>query len=213
MTVNIECKHQHRQKNESAQIRRDVFPQASPQPDRASAALPPSRRFLHFRANVNHHKRRQRADHKHPTPTDKMKQGAVHQPRQQVAHDITFLQQPGEKSAIFFGQGLERQCGADAPLAAHRNSKQRPHDQKNVQRRSERGSELEHRIGDDIDHQRRTPAITIGNHPEQKRADRAHRQRQENSLGDCGNLCVKFRGNGADAKNQNEEIEGIQRPP
>src|SRR5271170_7819862 len=81
-----------------------------------------------------------------------------------------------------------------------------------MQRRSERGSQLEHRVRDNVYHQRRTAPITIGDRPEQQRSHRPHRQRQENSLEDGGNLRVELRGDGPDAKSQYEKIEGIQRP-
>src|SRR5271155_6133496 len=82
-----------------------------------------------------------------------------------------------------------------------------------MQRRSERGSQLERRVRDDVYHQRRTAPITIGDRPEQQCSHRPHRQRQENSLEDGGDLRVELRGNGTDAKSQYEKIEGIQRPP
>ena len=82
-----------------------------------------------------------------------------------------------------------------------------------MQRRSERGSQLEHRESDDVYHQRGPTAIAIGDRPEEKRADGPHRQRQENCLENGGNLRVEFGGNGAHAESQNEKIESIQRPP
>jgi|SRR5580704_421433 hypothetical protein len=81
-----------------------------------------------------------------------------------------------------------------------------------MQRGRERGSQLEHGKRYDVYHQRRPTSKAIGDRPEKKRTHRPHSERQENCLEHGGNLRMEFRGNRADAKNQNEKIESIERP-
>ena len=106
-----------------------------PSVSRAALALHPRRRLIHFCANVDHQKCRQRADHEHSAPAHEAERRSVDQSRHQIAHRIAFLQQPGKKSAPFRGQRFERQRRAHAPFAAHRNSEQRPRDQRKLSRK------------------------------------------------------------------------------
>src|SRR5277367_4506823 len=82
-----------------------------------------------------------------------------------------------------------------------------------MQRRRERGSQLEHGKSDDVYHQCRPSSVTICDRSEEQGAHRPHCERQENCFEYGGNLRVELRGNGADAESQNEKIECIQRPP
>jgi hypothetical protein len=81
-----------------------------------------------------------------------------------------------------------------------------------VKGRSEGGGQLEDRKRDDVYHQRGPASEAIGDEAEEKRTDWPHGQRQENRFGDGGDLRVKSAGDGADAEDQNEKIEGVQRP-
>jgi hypothetical protein len=79
-----------------------------------------------------------------------------------------------------------------------------------MERRSKGGSQLKNRKRDDIEHQRRTPPEAIGDESEQKCAYWAHRQCEKNRLGNRGYLRLKIRCDRADAKYQDEKIEGVE---
>jgi hypothetical protein len=79
-----------------------------------------------------------------------------------------------------------------------------------MERRSERGGQLKKRKRDDVYHQRRTPPEAIRNKPEKKRAYWAHREGEKNRLGNRRYLRVEIRRDCADAKYQDEKIEGVQ---
>ena len=81
-----------------------------------------------------------------------------------------------------------------------------------MERRSKRGAELKNRETNDVDHQRGTAAVTIGQESEQERANGTHGQRKEICLQDDRNLGVEIRCEGADAEDQDEEIECVERP-
>jgi hypothetical protein len=81
-----------------------------------------------------------------------------------------------------------------------------------MQRRSECGRQFEYRKRDDVYHQSGPAAVTVGDHAENKCAHGPHRKREENSFEDGGNLRVEFGGDGADAKSEDEKIEGVERP-
>ncbi len=157
--------------------------------------------------------RRQRSNYKHPPPPDVRKQRPIDQRRHKIPHDIPFLQQSREKSTPLRRQSFERQCRAHAPLPAHCNPKEHAHNQKHFQRWCERRRQLKHRIRNNVHHQSRTPPKPVCHHPEQNRSHRPHGQRQKNCLRNRRNLCLKLRSQRADAKNQNEKIKRIQRPP
>ena len=64
----------------------------------------------------------------------------------------------------------------------------------------------------DIDHQGRPAAPAVGGAAENEGADRPHRQRQQDGERDVGDIGVEFRGDVLEHEDQQEEIEGVQRP-
>ncbi len=83
---------------------------------------------------------------------------------------------------------------------------------KRAQRRGKRRSQLEKRVTENIQEKSAAAAEAVGEETEEKRSNGTHRERDENRLGDGGHFRLKLRRDRADAENQNEEIEGVERP-
>src|SRR5580698_51256 len=132
----IKGEHQDNQKKKTAKVGDDVLREMSLRLARYPS-LEPGGRFFDLGANVNHQERGQRSDHEHATPSYEREQGAIDQSGEKITHHITFLQQSGEETAAFGGQGFESQGCTDSPLSSHRDSEYSPHDQKEFGRRSE----------------------------------------------------------------------------
>src|ERR1700722_8938358 len=171
----IEGKHEHDQQQERPEIIEYVLTEPALRVSRY-LALQPRWRFVDFGANVDHEKRRQRADDEHSAPTYEAEHRSVNQGRDQVANRVAFLQQAGEKSAPFRRQSFKRQGCAYTPLPAHCDSEQCPRNQKNFQRRSKSGSKFEHGVSNDVHHQSNAATVAVGHHTEQESADGAERQ-------------------------------------
>jgi len=88
----------------------------------------------------------------------------------------------------------------------------RAHQQKNLERRRKRRSQFEHRIGDDVDHQRGPPPEFVGHQPEDERAYRPQRQRKKVCFQNLRRRLVKLTGERAHTEDKNEKIERVQRP-
>ena len=70
----------------------------------------------------------------------------------------------------------------------------------------------DHRIADDVEHQRRLAAPFVADPAENEGADEAHRQRQEQGVGDVGHADAEFLGDVLEREGQQEEVEGVERP-
>ena len=133
--------------------------------------------------------------------------------RQQVADRIAALQDPGEHAAPFPRRVLQRQRRAHAPLPSHADPEQRPQDQKLRERGGEAGEQLDQGEIDDVRHQRDAPAVAVGQHAEDDRADGPQRQRRR-QRGDNPRLRhAELRGQRVEQEDDDEEIEGVERPP
>src|SRR5271155_1244342 len=98
----IEREHQDDQEKKIAKVGRDIFSQMTLRFSRHTS-LQPGRRFIDFSANVNHQECGQRSDHEHAAPSNEREQSSIYQSGHQIANDVAFLQQAGEKSASFRG--------------------------------------------------------------------------------------------------------------
>ena len=148
--------------------------------------------------------------------------GEVREPRKQqriscrshqIPDGIALLQQAGEKSAIFLRQRLEHQRRAHAPLAAHRDAKQRPQDEQRVHRSGKSARQFQQRVARDIEHQRRTPPKPVGHHAKDESADRAKHERDRNRRSDIRPRHAEIRRDRRNTENQNKKVECVERPP
>ncbi len=75
------------------------------------------------------------------------------------------------------------------------------------------GAELEDGIGDDVDHQRQVTIETIGGPSENQGPEWPHREGQGDGDGHVADFGAKVVRDGGDRKDENEKVEGVQRPP
>ena len=131
---------------------------------------------------------------------------------QNRAQRIALLQDAGKCAAALFGQGLEGQRRAHAPLAAHGDAEESAQDQKCVQRRRKGAGQLDHREAENIHDQHRPAAVTVGQHAKKQRAHgpeclcQKHRAQHRRRLG------MELAGNRLHAKDQQKEVETVERP-
>ena len=209
MAEEIERGHQHHRVDGEPPVRFKHRERAAAFDRRLFA---PARRFRHRAADIEHQQRRYHADHEHAAPADIGKQHAIDDRGHEIAGRIAGLQQAGDEATGMRRNGFHRQRGADAPFAAHRDAVQRAQHDQHSQVRRKAGGELQHRIQQDVDHQRRPPAEAVGGAAENEGADRAHRQRQQDRVRDRGNVGMKFGGDVLQHEHQQKEVECIQRP-
>ena len=86
-------------------------------------------------------------------PMEARKQQPKGRRSQNRSECVTFLENSGECAAAIFGQGLKRQSSADAPFAAHGNSKQGPQNQQNIERGRKCAGQLDHREAQNVRHE------------------------------------------------------------
>ncbi len=68
------------------------------------------------------------------------------------------------------------------------------------------------RIEQHIHHQRDAPPVTVCRKPEDQRAERPHGKGQEDRHGHRGNVGVELLGDIFENEDENEEVEGVERP-
>ncbi len=74
------------------------------------------------------------------------------------------------------------------------------------------GEEVEERIEQHIHHQRDAPPVTVCRKPEDQGTERQHGKGQKDRHGHRGNIGMKLLGDIFENENENEEIEGVERP-
>ena len=172
----------------------------------------PYRRLVHLGLHIEDQDGRNGSDNKQATPADAMEEEGERSRSQDGPQRVAFLQDAGEGAAAFLGQRLKGQCRAYAPLAAHGNAEQCPQHQQDAERRRKGAGQFNHRETEDVEHQNRPAAIAVGQHSEQKRADRAEGLGHEDRAQHRRGLGVKLARNGLDAEDEQEEVETIERP-
>ena len=147
--------------------------------------LVPRGRFLDARANEQRQQRGQAADEEHDAPAVsrvvRVGDGidrAERERREQIADRVALLKEPGEHAAQARRREFERQRRADAPFAAHADAEEHAEQQEHAIARRQAAQYGDHRIEDDVEHERQTPAVAVGHEAEDNRAEGAHRQRQ-----------------------------------
>ena len=95
------------------------------------------------------------------------------------------------------------------PIATPNSAAQ---NQEHGQVRRERRRGADDGIAEDVEHQRRLAAELVAEPAEHEGADEAHRQRQEQRVGDRGDVDAELLGDVLDDEGQQEEIEGVERP-
>ena len=68
------------------------------------------------------------------------------------------------------------------------------------------------RFGEKPDANSMTESPTVGRAPEQVGTDRSHRQRQQNSERDIGDVCFEFLRDVLEHEQEQDEIESVKRP-
>ena len=144
----------------------------------ADAVLDEHRRFVHRHADEEHQNSRHDAQQKHVAPAECAVKQEGRDGGQEIAAGIARLQQARNHAARAQRYGFERQSGADAPLASHRNAEQASERQKDRQRGRKSGSCFQDREGQNIPHQRGLASEAIGEPPENEGPDRPCRERQ-----------------------------------
>ena len=125
---------------------------------------------------------------------------------------VAFLEDSGECAAALFRQGFKSQRGAHTPFAAHGNSEQRPQHQQHIERGRKGAGQFDHGEAEDICHQHGTAAIAVGQHAEEQSADWTKGLREEYRAQNRGGLGAELAGNRVDAKDEQKEVEAIERP-
>ncbi len=113
-----------------------------------------------------------------PPPAD-MRQKKIGDGRQEVAHRVAFLKDARHHPAASGWNGLQREGGADAPLAAHGEAEQAPQDQQHREVGREGGGDRQGRIERHVDHQDRPASEVVGQAPEHQGPERPRREGQQ----------------------------------
>src|SRR5580658_9316212 len=113
--------------------------------DRAGTLLQPDGRFRHARADEENEPGRQRADNKEspPIPVRKVKDEKIRERGEEITPHVTLLQQSAEETAALRWKHFHRHCGAESPLAAHRDAEERAQHEKDREVRRECRQQLE----------------------------------------------------------------------
>ncbi len=173
---------------------------------------PPARRFLHVLQDEVGQECRRDADHEHAAPADDRIKEIIDDGSDQIAARISRLQDARHEAARLGRNRFHCERGADAPFAAHGDAEERAQDEEHGETAGEAGRESEHRVAQDVGHQRRTPAVAVGGAAEDEGADRAHGERQDEREGDGRDLGVEFGRDVADDEHHQEEVEGVEHP-
>ena len=118
----VERRHQHHE------VERDL-PVACELHERLPPAACPTprlehRAFLDVNSNEQDEQRGCDADHEHAAPANRVEQQIIDEARYKVARGIAALQQAGHGPPKLRRDGFHDQARAEAPLAAHCDSKQ-----------------------------------------------------------------------------------------
>ena len=178
----------------------------------AGGARLPHRRLVDTRLHIKHEQRRAGADKEQSTPADVGKQEAKSGRRQNRSEGVALLQDAGESPAPFFGQCFKGQCRTDAPLAAHRDAKERAQNQQHVHRGREGAGQFNDRKTEDVGDQNRAAPVPVGEHAEDQRADRPESLRQKHGAEHVGRLGMEICCNRLDAKDQKKKVEAVECP-
>jgi hypothetical protein len=77
---------------------------------------------------------------------------------------------------------------------------------------SEGAGELEDRVAGDVEHERRTAAVFVGERAEEEGAYRTKGESEKEGLGYGRGLDMEIAGDRGDAEDEDEEVEGVERP-
>ena len=176
------------------------------------AVLLPGFGFRDLGANVERQQRGNSAYPEHGAPAEIRQHQSRGHCGQQVTDGIAALENSGEHAAPAHRSVFHDQRCSHAPLAAHANAEQHSQDQKHGEVGREAAQHLDGRKEYYVDHQRTAPAITVGHHAEEQRADGPHGQRGGDAEHDVALGNVEVGGQRVEEEDDDEEIEGIQRP-
>jgi hypothetical protein len=166
----VERSHQHDRIDEQPRRLQERSPEVGRLTNLLALTLLPRRGFGNLRTDVDDQQRGRSADEEHPAPAEVRQDEEERDRGQQIARRISFLQQSREKAARLRRHTLERKCGADAPLAAHRDTEQCAQYKKRREVRREARCKFEPRIQEDVDHQRTLASETVRELTEDQRA-------------------------------------------
>ena len=175
------------------------------------AAGQPVRALRHGAADIEHQQGRDHAHHEHAAPADQ-RQREIQHGGEQVAARVARLKQSGDGAAPTGGDALHGERGADAPFAAHRDTVQRAQDEEDGKARRQPGEELEQRVAQHVDHQRRAAAVAVRQAAEQEGAERAAGQRQRDREGNTADRGAEACRHLPQDESHDEEVERIERP-
>ena len=156
--------------------------------------LDESRRFLDAGADEQHDEGRQHAEQEHHAPVDDIAgdvaavEQAVDDRGEQEAAGVAGLQQARDRSARVRRDRFHDQRTAQSPFAAHGDAEQGAQDEENCEVGRKRRRRADDGIAEDVDHQRRLAADPVADLAEDEGADETHGERQEQRIGDFGNV-------------------------
>ena len=211
----VEAHHQHDHVDDEALVLRDGRPEMGLL---VRLRRLEGRRFGHRGADEQHDEGRQDAEQEHRPPAERevaerpAVEEAVGDRGEQEAARIAALQDAGDGPARLGRDQLHRQRAAEAPFAAHRDAEQRAQDEEDGEVRREGGERADDRIGEDVEHQRGLAPPSVADAAEDEGADEAHRQRQEEGVGDRRHLDAELLGDVLEHEGEDEEVERVERP-
>ena len=132
--------------------------------------------------------------------------------REKKSESIPLLKNAGEKSARFRRQRLHRERCAESPFATHADAKQRAKDQEHGEIGRESGEQFDHRIEDDVDHQRDPASESIAQESEEQCTHWAHHEGEHAGEGDFRNCSPEFLPDRREDEGEQKKIERVERP-
>src|SRR5438093_6040827 len=110
------------------------------------------------------------------------------------------------------GRLLHGERRTDAPLAAHADAEQRPEHEEAPVAGGEAGEYLDDRVEDEVDHERESAPVAIGEKAEEEGADRPEGERQGDRERDGGVRGVELLRDRGEGEDDEEEVERVERP-
>jgi len=172
----------------------------------------PGFRLLDVRTDVECEQRRKPAQEEHRPPPKVGVHAVVSKRSKQVAHGVAFLKESRQHAPPLCRDGFHRERGANPPFSAHADAKQCSKDEERREVGREPAEHFYDRIKQHINHQRKLSAVAVGHQPEQKGPHWPEGERDAERQGDGGIALLKILRNLREHHDDNEEIEGIERP-
>jgi hypothetical protein len=122
------------------------------------------------------------------------------------------LENAGEQAACFCRQGFHQKRRAQPPFASHADAKQGPQNQEHGKTRRERGEHFDHRIKNDVRHQRNSASEAVAQESKEQRADWAEHEGQHAGESDFGDSPAEFLCDSGEHEGKQEKIERVQGP-